>query len=159
MVEWRKREGERERKRKPGDIKKRTKRYRLGNAHLIHTTHFLFSRSSSPLPFACSVKVVFRNELAEGAGVARGFYSAIAEALKSDEPLPALPSTSSTGASSVVAPATTVAAAAATLAPSVSSGIAAVGDSVFSIFGTPAETTPWELDNPSVLIRERVSVK
>ena len=35
--------------------------------------------------------MAFRNEPAEGAGVARGFYSAIADALKSDEPLPAPP--------------------------------------------------------------------
>ncbi|XP_008480942.1 E3 ubiquitin-protein ligase UBR5-like [Diaphorina citri] len=48
--------------------------------------------TSPPLVFA-RVKVTFKDEPGEGSGVARSFYTAIAEALLSNEPLPNLEST------------------------------------------------------------------
>lgn len=66
-----------------------------------HTYHNKRSTSSStpPLVFA-RVKVTFKDEPGEGSGVARSFYTAIAEALLSNDNIPNLESTLVGGSSS-----------------------------------------------------------
>jgi len=55
-------------------------------------------RQNAELPLSVvNVKVTFSNEPGEGTGVARSFYTAIAEALLKEEPLPNLDSVTATG--------------------------------------------------------------
>uniref|UniRef100_A0A8D8R3Z7 E3 ubiquitin-protein ligase hyd n=1 Tax=Cacopsylla melanoneura TaxID=428564 RepID=A0A8D8R3Z7_9HEMI len=67
-----------------------------------YQAHHRRGGSTPPLVFA-RVKVTFKDEPGEGSGVARSFYTAIAEALLSNEPLPNLECTLAGGSGSSVA--------------------------------------------------------
>ncbi|KAL1449793.1 hypothetical protein WDU94_002267, partial [Cyamophila willieti] len=64
-----------------------------------YQAHHRRGGSTPPLVFA-RVKVTFKDEPGEGSGVARSFYTAIAEALLSNEPLPNLECTLAGGSGS-----------------------------------------------------------